>query len=142
MIDPPKYSNLFIYKTSEIYSFFLKDSMHSMHSSLTLVLAFCKRSNDFQNKFYSFLTFYIVPHTPKASQWCARPVFASWDWDWDSVYPVYIFDTDTETFKIGIQFWDWDFINWSQTETFVWYQKLRLRRSSVSNIKTDTETFN
>ena len=69
------------------------------------------------------------------SQGCAIPVFARWDWDWDSLYPVSIFDTETETFKIGLKNWDWywDFC--------LWYQKLRLRPSAVSNIETDTETF-
>ena len=81
-------------------------------------------------------------------QGCARPVFACWDWD--SVYPVSIFDTETKTFKIGIKFWDrdWDLYICLKSWDWYWdfcpgYQKLRLRLRpwSVSNIETDTDTF-
>ena len=47
--------------------------IHILYSSLTLVLAFCEGSHiSSQNKFSSFLTLYIVPHTPKASGICEK----------------------------------------------------------------------
>ena len=66
------------------------------------------------------------------------PSLNFWYWDWDFWNWYQILRLRLRLYKIGLKNWDWywDFCLWSQK------LRLRLRPSSVSNIETDTETFN